>query len=58
MANWLVAELKRLGAEVEKAELGDQQIEGQTLPLPPLVLGKIGFDSTKKTVCVYGASDL
>lgn len=36
------------------ADIGTQQIDGQTLELPPVVLGTLGRDATKKTLLVYG----
>jgi hypothetical protein len=33
-------------------------MEGQTLKLPPLVLGRIGDDKSKKTILLYGHFDV
>lgn len=41
-------EIVRLGGEVELAELGSQH--GVDLQLPPVLLGVLGKDPTKKTV--------
>jgi nonspecific dipeptidase len=32
--------------------------DGQTLPLPPVLLGQLGDDPNKKTLCVYGHLDV
>jgi Cys-Gly metallodipeptidase DUG1 len=47
-----------LGISVEFRHLGKQQIEGQVLDLPPIVLGTLGNDPKKKTVLVYGHYDV
>lgn len=31
---------------------------GEEIPLPPIVLGHLGTDSKKKTVCIYGHLDV
>ena len=41
-------EIIRLGGEVELVDLGPQ--EGKNVQLPPVLLGKLGKDSAKKTV--------
>ncbi|KAI8824573.1 uncharacterized protein EV422DRAFT_520577 [Fimicolochytrium jonesii] len=58
MGEWLVAELKTLGATVSTHIPGTQELEGQTLDLPPIVLGQYGADPKKKTVLVYGHYDV
>ena len=51
--------MKALGAEVELAENGMQEVdEGEKIPLPPILLGKLGNDPNKKTVCMYGHLDV
>lgn len=32
--------------------------DGQTLPIPPVILGELGNDPGKPTVCVYGHLDV
>lgn len=32
--------------------------DGSEIPLPPIILGKLGSDPGKKTVCVYGHLDV
>jgi len=31
---------------------------GEQIPLPPIVLGRLGSDPGKKTVCIYGHLDV
>ena len=31
---------------------------GEEIPLPPIVLGHLGSDPAKKTVCIYGHLDV
>nr|KAJ3422862.1 hypothetical protein HK105_005946 [Polyrhizophydium stewartii] len=58
MGHWLEAELKRLGASVELRHPGKQELEGQVIDLPPIVLATYGNDPAKKTVLVYGHYDV
>lgn len=58
MAQWLNDQLKAVGVTTHLADLGTQHLEGQELPLPPAILGKIGNDKNKKTILVYGHFDV
>lgn len=58
MGIWLEAQLQKYGVKTEQRPLGKQQLEGQTLDLPPSILGSIGEDPKKKTVLVYGHFDV
>jgi Cys-Gly metallodipeptidase DUG1 len=58
MAHWLDEQLKAVGVTTRLADLGTEEIEGQTLPLPPAILGRIGNDKNKKTILVYGHFDV
>ncbi|KAI0654149.1 CNDP dipeptidase [Cubamyces menziesii] len=58
MSGWLDNQLKGLGVETRLADLGTHVMDGQELPLPPVILGKIGNDPKKKTVLVYGHYDV
>lgn len=43
MAKWTAEKLKKLGASVELAELGNQTLPGgRVIPLPEVVLGTLG----------------
>lgn len=43
-----------LTSSISKLQLPD----GSKIPLPPIILGKLGSDPSKKTVCVYGHLDV
>ncbi|KAI0672469.1 CNDP dipeptidase [Trametes maxima] len=58
MATWLDGQLTRLNITTEMVALGKHTMDGQELPLPPLVLGRIGDDPEKKTVLIYGHYDV
>ena len=58
MSGWLDNQLKGLGVETRLADLGTHVMDGKKLPLPPVILGKIGNDPKKKTVLVYGHYDV
>ncbi|KAK6461605.1 hypothetical protein DFJ63DRAFT_186488 [Scheffersomyces coipomensis] len=61
MAHFLVKELTSLGFEdIQLRELGIQPppVINKSLHLPPIVLGRYGNDSSKKTVLVYGHYDV
>ncbi|RXM96052.1 Cytosolic non-specific dipeptidase, partial [Acipenser ruthenus] len=52
-------EIERLGGTVELVDIGKQKLsEGAEIPLPPIILGKLGSDPKKKTVCIYGHLDV
>uniref|UniRef100_A0ABI7X4S2 Peptidase M20 dimerisation domain-containing protein n=1 Tax=Felis catus TaxID=9685 RepID=A0ABI7X4S2_FELCA len=53
------ADIKQLGGSVELADIGKQKLpDGSEIPLPPILLGKLGSDPRKKTVCIYGHLDV
>ena len=59
MADWLKAELEKLGATAEFKTLGKQTLDGQEIDLPPVIFSdyKAKTDSDKKkTILVYGVS--
>jgi Cys-Gly metallodipeptidase DUG1 len=58
MGVWLEGELNKYGVKTESIPLGTQKIEGQTLDLPPAILGRIGDDPNKKTILIYGHFDV
>ena len=58
MASWVKAELEKFGVKTDAIPLGKQEIEGQTLDLPPAIVGSIGHDSKKKTILIYGHFDV
>ncbi|KAI8913618.1 hypothetical protein EDD86DRAFT_187496 [Gorgonomyces haynaldii] len=58
MGHWIESHLKRLGAHVELRHPGKQTLQGVTVDLPPIVLGRYGSDPKKKNVLVYGHYDV
>lgn len=55
MVQWTEKRLKELGAKTSLRDLGSQTFPGgQTVALPPAILGSLGNDPNKKTVLVYG----
>ena len=58
MGDFLESELKAYGVETKRVELGTQVLEGKEIKLPPLVLGRIGNDKSKKTILIYGHFDV
>eukprot|EP00126_Sphaerothecum_destruens_P009139 Sdes_comp20437_c1_seq1m14594 len=51
--------IQNLGGKTRLVDLGKQNFEdGSVKPLPPVILGEIGHDSKKKTLCVYGHLDV
>lgn len=51
--------LEKEGATVTLEDIGEQTMpDGTKLPLPPILLGTLGNDPKKKTVCVYGHLDV
>ena len=57
MGEFLVAELKALGAHVEARPLGKQPHK-EHLELPPVVVARYGNDANKRTILVYGHYDV
>jgi Cys-Gly metallodipeptidase DUG1 len=58
MAEWLNSQLRQVGVDTKLVDLGRHIMDGEDLPLPPAILGRIGNDSTKKTVLIYGHFDV
>ncbi len=58
MSAWLDGQLKSLGVTTKLVDLGKHVMDGQELPLPPAILGRIGDDPKKKIVLVYGHYDV
>lgn len=53
------ADIKQLGGSVELVDIGKQKLpDGSEIPLPPILLGKLGSDPRRKTVCIYGHLDV
>jgi len=61
MVKMVGKELEALGATIEICDnpLKTQVAPtGEVIPLPPIILGHLGSDPKKKTVCVYGHLDV
>jgi len=61
MVKHVAKELEDLGAQVELADnpLGNQKFpDGSEVPLPPILLGTLGNDPAKNTICIYGHLDV
>lgn len=61
MMEFVAKELGKLGASIELCPnpLGTQTLpDGTKIDLPPIILGFLGNDPAKKTVCVYGHLDV
>ncbi|KAK3697515.1 hypothetical protein QZH41_011280, partial [Actinostola sp. cb2023] len=59
MVNHVAEELRKLDATVELCDVGKQTLsDGSQIPLPPVILGSLGEDPKKKTVCIYGHLDV
>lgn len=56
MADFLVKQLTDLGVEVKKCPVGEHEIDGKTVPLPPVVIGQIGNDPKKVSSSSCGLS--
>ena len=54
MADWLQKEMESLEVKVKRVELGKHIMDGQELPLPPVLFGQYGEDPAKKTILLYG----
>ncbi|XP_078396012.1 cytosolic non-specific dipeptidase-like isoform X1 [Cetorhinus maximus] len=51
--------IKGLGGTIELTDLGNEELPcGKIIPLPPVVLGELGKDPNKTTVCIYGHVDV
>lgn len=59
MVHYMGDKLRTLGASIEICEIGDQVLpSGDSLKLPPVILGYLGNDPAKHTVLVYGHLDV
>lgn len=64
MGAWIQAEMDRLGVQSQRMDVGKHEVDGQTLDLPPIILGSYrgktnaGKDNGKKTLLVYGHYDV
>ncbi len=55
MSSFLTEKMQRLGVHTRLVDPGTQQYEGRSIQLPPIILGSLGSDSSKKTLLIYGS---
>lgn len=58
MGYFVQHELEAVGVATKIVPMGPQELDGQTVELPPVVLGKLGEDKNKKTVLIYAHYDV
>ncbi|XP_060535784.1 cytosolic non-specific dipeptidase-like [Cylas formicarius] len=59
MVRWTAEKLRKLGAQVELKDLGEQTLpDGTRIPYPPILLGTLVVDPDYTTVLVYGHLDV
>ncbi|XP_055076393.2 cytosolic non-specific dipeptidase [Misgurnus anguillicaudatus] len=59
MMEMAAKDIERLGGTAELVDIGMQKLPGgEQIPLPPIILGRLGSDPGKKTVCIYGHLDV
>uniref|UniRef100_A0AAQ5ZZZ5 Peptidase M20 dimerisation domain-containing protein n=1 Tax=Amphiprion ocellaris TaxID=80972 RepID=A0AAQ5ZZZ5_AMPOC len=59
MMEMAAKDIEKLGGTVELVDIGTQKLpSGEEIPLPPIILGHLGSDPGKKTVCIYGHLDV
>uniref|UniRef100_A0AAR2IRB8 Cytosolic non-specific dipeptidase n=1 Tax=Pygocentrus nattereri TaxID=42514 RepID=A0AAR2IRB8_PYGNA len=59
MMEMAAKDIERLGGSVELVDIGKEKLPGgEEIPLPPIILGRLGCDPGKKTVCIYGHLDV
>ncbi|XP_070309082.1 beta-Ala-His dipeptidase isoform X2 [Odocoileus virginianus] len=59
MAGLAADQLQGLGARLASVDTGFHQLpDGQTLPIPPILLAELGSDPKKPTVCFSGHTDV
>ncbi|XP_060869260.1 cytosolic non-specific dipeptidase-like [Metopolophium dirhodum] len=58
MMQWAQAKLKALGADVELCDIGQQTLNEKKVQLPPVLIGALGNDKSKTTICLYGHLDV
>jgi len=58
MGYFVQRELEAVGVTTKMIPLGPQELDGQTVELPPAVFGRLGDDKNKKTVLIYAHYDV
>ena len=59
MIHWVGGKLETVGASVEYVETATQKLSGgKEVQYPPVLLGSLGHEGSKKTVLIYGHLDV
>uniref|UniRef100_A0A8C8J5W9 Carnosine dipeptidase 2 n=1 Tax=Oncorhynchus tshawytscha TaxID=74940 RepID=A0A8C8J5W9_ONCTS len=58
MMEMAAKDIEKLGGTVEMVDIGKQKVGSEKSPCTPIVLGCLGSDPGKKTVCIYGHLDV
>ncbi|CAE6531214.1 unnamed protein product [Rhizoctonia solani] len=58
MGHFVQRELEAVGVATKLIPMGPQELDGQTVELPPVVFGRLGDDKNKKTVLIYAHYDV
>ncbi|XP_045489382.1 cytosolic non-specific dipeptidase [Pieris rapae] len=58
MVQWTQEKLREVGASTELRDIGFQNIDGKEIKLPPVLVGTLGNDPKKNTICIYGHLDV
>lgn len=59
MVKFVGKEIEKLGGSIELTDNGQQKLpDGTEIPYPPILLGTLGSDAAKKTLCIYGHLDV
>ncbi|XP_065646243.1 cytosolic non-specific dipeptidase isoform X2 [Hydra vulgaris] len=61
MVKFVAKELEKLGATIEVCDnplINQLTPDGCKIPFPPIILGNLGADPAKKTICIYGHLDV
>lgn len=59
MVHWTADRVRKLGMQVSLKDIGMQVLaNGKEIKFPPILLGTLGNDPKKRTVCIYGHLDV
>ncbi|XP_063393995.1 cytosolic non-specific dipeptidase [Cydia fagiglandana] len=58
MVHWMQDKLQEVGARTELRDVGFQTIDQKEVKLPPVLIGVLGNDPKKNTICIYGHLDV
>lgn len=58
MIQFATTKLQSLGFEIDIRNVGNQEVNGNDIALPPILLATRGTDANKKTLLIYGHLDV